>query len=232
LKISERKQLEKERRKKAILDTAERLFFARQYDAVSMDEIANEVELSKPTLYLHFKDKESLFLAIVERGLRTWLDMTRAAVKDADSGIDQLAVIGITHHRFVRAYPEYDRVLAYFRSGRFDAMAVTGNEAYEAVDRILQESGKLNDTAIRTGIGDGTLRSDIDPDVLSILLSTFSVSVNNLSPLAKRKLQAREIDEDRFFNEFFNMMTNMIENPDHKVPRRIQVKKVRRKQSS
>jgi len=52
--ISERRMREKEQRKKEILDKAERLFFSRGYDDVSMDEIANEVELNKATLYLYF----------------------------------------------------------------------------------------------------------------------------------------------------------------------------------
>lgn len=223
--IRERKQLERENRKKTILDAAEKLFFTRPYDAVSMDEIASEVELSKPTIYLYFKDKESLFLAIVERGLRTWLDMTNAAVKGADSGIDRLAVIGMTYPRFVKTCPDYNRVLNYFRSGRFDVIAATGNEALEAIDRIMQEFGELNDSAIRVGIEDGTLRSDIDPVVLSALLSTFSLSVNNLNPRMKKKLESRGIDEEEFSNEFIDMMYNMMENPDHKVPRRTQRRK-------
>ena len=47
--ISERRQREKEQRKTEIIDAAERLFFSRGYEDVSMDDIAREVELNKAT---------------------------------------------------------------------------------------------------------------------------------------------------------------------------------------
>ena len=57
----ERRQREKDQRCDDIINAAEKLFFSRGYDNVSMDEIAREVELSKSALYYYFKDKESLF---------------------------------------------------------------------------------------------------------------------------------------------------------------------------
>lgn len=223
--ISERKQREKEERKRVILDAAEKLFFAHSYDAVSMDEIARATELSKPTIYLHFQDKESLFMSIVERGYRIQYGMMQAAAKDADSGMDQLAAIGISYHRFVTTHPDYHRVLNYFRSGRFDVLEDTGNETLEAVYRALQDIFELNYAAIETGIRDGTLRSEIDPFILSILLSIFSISAHNIIPRMRKQLEARGIDSERFSEEFINMMYNMVENPKHRVSRRTHGKK-------
>jgi TetR/AcrR family transcriptional regulator len=68
--IANRRQREKEQRKTEILDAAERLFFSRSYENVSMDEIAHEVELNKATLYLYFKNKETIFATIVLRGIQ------------------------------------------------------------------------------------------------------------------------------------------------------------------
>ena len=67
--ISDRRQREKEQRKTEIIDAAERLFFARGYEDVSMDEIARGVELNKATLYLYFENKEALYATIVLRGV-------------------------------------------------------------------------------------------------------------------------------------------------------------------
>ena len=68
--ISERRQREKEQRKTEITDAAERLFFSRGYEDVSMDDIAREVDLNKATLYLYYENKETLFATIVLRGVR------------------------------------------------------------------------------------------------------------------------------------------------------------------
>ena len=49
-----------------IIETAGALFVAHGYGAVSMDALADAVPVSKPTLYNHFGDKKTLFLAVME----------------------------------------------------------------------------------------------------------------------------------------------------------------------
>ncbi len=56
---------EKSHLKKQILDEAARLFVERGYHAVSMREISETLNVSKAALYYHFKDKESLLMAIL-----------------------------------------------------------------------------------------------------------------------------------------------------------------------
>lgn len=50
----------------AILEAAKRLFLRHGVDGVSMDQIAGEAGVSKLTVYSHFGDKESLFVAAVQ----------------------------------------------------------------------------------------------------------------------------------------------------------------------
>jgi len=52
-----------------ILEVATRLFVAEGYKGLSMRTLAEEVGVSKAGLYYHFKDKESLFLAILTENL-------------------------------------------------------------------------------------------------------------------------------------------------------------------
>jgi len=49
----------------AILRAASQLFIDHGYEAVSMDTIAKEAEVSKRTVYSHFENKENLFAALV-----------------------------------------------------------------------------------------------------------------------------------------------------------------------
>ncbi|HHW84985.1 MAG TPA: TetR/AcrR family transcriptional regulator [Chloroflexi bacterium] len=49
-----------------ILSAAERLFVEKGYHAISMREIADAVGMTKAALYYHFRDKEQLFMAILE----------------------------------------------------------------------------------------------------------------------------------------------------------------------
>lgn len=53
------------RKRRAIMQSAMRLFLTRGYDGTSMDDVAMTAAVSKPTVYKHFVDKEQLFSQIV-----------------------------------------------------------------------------------------------------------------------------------------------------------------------
>ena len=51
----------------AVLDAGQELFLANGYAGTSIDSVAARAAVSKMTIYRHFKDKETLFVAIVRR---------------------------------------------------------------------------------------------------------------------------------------------------------------------
>ncbi|CAA0126357.1 HTH-type transcriptional repressor ComR [Halioglobus japonicus] len=50
-----------------ILDAAEDLFAAKGYSATSLGDVADRVGIRSPSLYNHFKNKEALYEAVLER---------------------------------------------------------------------------------------------------------------------------------------------------------------------
>lgn len=68
----------------AILDAAERLFVEKGYHAISMREIADAVGMTKAALYYHFRDKEQLFMAILE-GVLSELSMLIEQCRQVES---------------------------------------------------------------------------------------------------------------------------------------------------
>jgi AcrR family transcriptional regulator len=56
-----------EERKGQILNAAEEVFTSKGFDEARMDDIAEETGLSKGTLYLYFKSKDDLIIAILDR---------------------------------------------------------------------------------------------------------------------------------------------------------------------
>lgn len=54
-------------RKNLILDAAERVFSTKPYNAVSMQEIANEAGLAKSSIYTYFPTQEALFVEAAMR---------------------------------------------------------------------------------------------------------------------------------------------------------------------
>ena len=78
-----RRAREKKQRRNDMLDAAEKLFFSKGYDNVSMNDIANEVELNRATIYLYFENKEALCLAIILRGVQILHKLVKSQVKNA-----------------------------------------------------------------------------------------------------------------------------------------------------
>jgi hypothetical protein len=66
-------------------------------------------------------------------------------------------------------YPDYYRLYKFFRSGRFDIERVTYNDDMKEIHAFFQEIFITSNNAIETGIGDDSIRSDIDPVELAVL---------------------------------------------------------------
>lgn len=68
LGIAERKEREKEiqqkKRRKQILDAAKKVFHAKAFTAVTVEDIANEAELSPAALYLYFRNKDDIYVSL------------------------------------------------------------------------------------------------------------------------------------------------------------------------
>jgi AcrR family transcriptional regulator len=72
-------------RRRAILDAAVGVFSKRGYRAASMNDVAAEVGLSKPTLYHYVTTKQDLLVAVYEEVLDESLARGRAIVARASS---------------------------------------------------------------------------------------------------------------------------------------------------
>ncbi len=64
-----RKEREKLARKQEIMDAALRLFATKGYKATTLDEIAEESEFGKGTLYNYFTSKEDIYVEIIRNTL-------------------------------------------------------------------------------------------------------------------------------------------------------------------
>ncbi len=65
--IKERKKREKERRRQQIVVAAKKVFSDKGFNRATMDDIANEAEVSPGTLYLYFKNKEDIYASLSVR---------------------------------------------------------------------------------------------------------------------------------------------------------------------
>jgi AcrR family transcriptional regulator len=76
-----RKDEDKKRRRRAILDAARTELSRTRFQALQMMEVARRADLAKGTLYLYFETKEALALALLEELLEAWFDDLDAALE-------------------------------------------------------------------------------------------------------------------------------------------------------
>jgi len=208
MSIADRKEREKEQRQMDIINAAEKLFFSRGYDNVSMEEIAEEVELSKCTLYLYFKDKEALFFAIALRGARILNAKYSECSMLKITGSNKIRAMGQGIIEFSQGYPNYFRMLSYSGSERFcNADSDDAKEILELTNRNIS----LMRDAFEQGMKDGTVRDDINPLEMALYLCITSLSIMNLDPRWKKALKAVGINHDRFIEDFRRFIGPSIE---------------------
>jgi AcrR family transcriptional regulator len=73
-------------RRGLLLSGAESLFAKRDFDDVSVEDIARKAGLAKGTVYLYFGTKEGLFLHLVSEGMAAWLKEATQSLKTTGGG--------------------------------------------------------------------------------------------------------------------------------------------------
>lgn len=103
---------EGERLREEILAAASRLLVERgSEDAVSIRAIAEAIGVTPPSIYLHFADKEELFVAICDERFQQLDRLSEEAAAAATGPLDEIRRRGEAYIRFGLDNPEQYRIL-------------------------------------------------------------------------------------------------------------------------
>ena len=104
---------EPEQSRRAILEAASREFAAAGYDGARTDAIADAAGVNKALLYYYYKDKESLYGAVLDHNFKGLLDeLIRIVETGKPAGYTMLAY-ALTHFDYVAAHPDYRRLVQH-----------------------------------------------------------------------------------------------------------------------
>lgn len=95
--------------KEHILDVARKEFFSKGYGAASINTIVDAADVTKPTVYYHFKNKEGLFNALVEEAYLRSYENRRGAVDKHLPITEQIAQVIAADFDFCLQQPELVR---------------------------------------------------------------------------------------------------------------------------
>lgn len=206
--LVERREEEKERRRLEIIQAAERLYAEKGWDLLTMDQVARAGRLSRALVYVYFKDKDDLLLAIAGRGINSLAERFRSAAATAERGLDKIEAIGRAYITFSSEFPHYFDAEVRFNAGRpLSGERPSEADCAHAVDLIHDF---LVET-LRLGIADGSIRRGIgDPDVVAVALWAFTHGLVQIVAAKGEALAARGIPAEQFTEEAIRMLQFMV----------------------
>jgi AcrR family transcriptional regulator len=153
----------RERQRRRILETAEKLFDEHGIDRVTMADITAASGLRASTLYQYFSNKDDIVWAMLSEVLEESARRAKEKMEGATTGLSMITALLDFIADELSNHPAKVRFMA-----QFDAMYAR----YWPAERLLTVEAQINPRGfryfsklVRLGVADGSLRPDLDPDL-------------------------------------------------------------------
>jgi len=203
--VAERRQREKEQRRKEIVDAAEKIIFRDGFSKASMEQVANEAELSKATLYLYFKSKEELYFAIFLRGQELLYKMIDEELAKHSATKEKLQAFLKSLVGFQKKHPEYFEAFFYFTTNRVEL----NKQSEDFISNHEQDTIYLKKwiEIIKKGKEDKIIRQDLDPIPSVLLIWLQSVGMLKIYSVVKAELEEMfGLKEGYLLDSYFDLV--------------------------
>lgn len=152
--IKERKEREKERRRQQIIVAAKRIFSAKGFNKATMEDIAEEAEISPGTIYIYFKNKDELYASLSIRILQH-LNIRLEHVKNQNNVNDEQRIASLKD----ALYDIYDFdpliLINLFHLQSSESLKNLSPELLSEIKRLSQSSLKIMSDIFSEGISTG-----------------------------------------------------------------------------
>lgn len=124
------------------------------YPGASMERIAQEAGISKGTIYLYFKNKETLLAATFRDSFERFLDEVQTATHAAGTCDDKIRAVARTAFEHTEANLAFYSALQEARPelGRTAASSEAGEEVFKEIDRFEQLVTGLIEQGFAAGV--------------------------------------------------------------------------------
>jgi TetR/AcrR family transcriptional regulator len=150
-----RKDRERERHCREILEAAERIFANKGYYATTIEEIAKEAQFAVGTLYNLFKGKDDLYTRVIESCFRDFMERFEEkvlSIEDPEEALVALIELRLTHFHEHR---EFIRVIFETSPGsRMDPVRILPPQLATIHDQYTKAVTNLFKQGISQGIFD------------------------------------------------------------------------------
>ena len=220
----------RERQRRRILEAAWKLFDERGIDRVTMAEITAASGVQPSTIYQYFANKDDIVWVLLSESMLESSGRARQTIDAAPDALARItALLGFMADELVN-----NQVKIRFMA-QFDAMYARDWPAERLItleSQINPEGLQVFTDLIRTGIADGSLRSDLDPGLtMHAVINAVIGAQRRLASLGNKIEREYGKPVDRLFRETIRVILLGLrapETPARNHPRRTQkARKVR-----
>lgn len=173
-------------RRKEILDVAERLFCTQGYDNISTNDILAEIGIARGTLYYHFKSKEDILDAMIDRILDEIIRKAKnIALNESMPVLERLTKTVLAANVDTKTG---DMILEQVHKPQNALMHA------KMLEKLLSQLVPLFVKIIEDGISQNLMQTDYPEDTIQMLLlysnSAFDDNISYSEDEKKRKVLA------------------------------------------
>jgi AcrR family transcriptional regulator len=159
------------RSRQDILDAAARIFFEKGYSTASVKDIADDVGILKGSVYHHVSSKDEMLFEIIKQVHDLQVEITASVVGAGGSALTKLRTLIVRHIEVscehIVPITVFLRELPYLSADRRAQINQVGDIYRHTVRDLLL-----------VGQGEGSIRRDLDCDLISLMLVEMLNSVN------------------------------------------------------
>jgi TetR/AcrR family transcriptional regulator, cholesterol catabolism regulator len=184
--------------KERIIESATELFKTYGIRSVTMDSLANQLGISKRTIYEVFSDKDDLLMAVLDRMSKQQKDLAKRIIDESDNSIVAIfRMLEINRDNFQSMSPAFQSDLKKYHH----------DILMKNIDNIELPDYKAHFQVIEKGIKEGLFRKEINPDLVNRCLYNLGRSImdNDLYPYELHS--RREVIRNVFFNYLMGIST-------------------------
>lgn len=206
--IAERKEREKQQRKEEIIQAAEWVFFSKGFEQSTMEDIADKAELSKGTLYIYFKSKEDLHMAVAKRAIILLRDITLKASKGKGSAVEKLQLMASACVEFSRSHPDQMKSIMTLEGFEPGSMSYTSDD----VQHLIYHESTVGTViqVVEQGVAEKLIRSDIPAPLVAHTLWMAVLSVIRFVTMQEDLVELLDLSPDEIFESHFELVLNGI----------------------
>jgi AcrR family transcriptional regulator len=149
-------------KREAVLRTAVALFNEKGFHATSLDDVAEALNVTKPTIYHYFSSKDEILFACVRRGVESIREAAVAVEKQGGSGLERLKA----HMRNYALVMTSDFGMSVTRTADHEL----SKESRARFRALKRETDLTMRAAIKDGMHDGSIAPG-DPRLVAFTLA-------------------------------------------------------------